>query len=435
MVILTISYRNLSAWLKGHVVVASSIVLLCSAFPRVLIAWRADPADLVKTYSDAGTYLSPARSLIEQGAFLNSAGEPDAHRPPGYPTFLAAIMSLVGRDLHTVLILQAVVLSFQVLALYWLARRILPSIMAFLGGILAAVSPWGAVLAAVPLSDGLFLLVLALIFLALKLTEAAHSRGTILLGGGCVGLLTAAAVLVRPISPLVLLTAGALFLRYGPTRKGVWLLLAVMLACSLTPLALWTERNRREAQFTGLSDIMARNAWVHLAWRVKAQASGQDYRVKDKSWARLDKGELSLPPQEAYDEHWRRAMAVFREHPVLTAYCFIRSAAEHALHPSPDVLRPARMNFFGDFMVLALLWGVLLFLAFLGWACTAHQQWDVGVFDRGFLLMILVICLLLTLSSGIVYGNGARLRASLELIVPLLASIGLLRQVHPALER
>jgi 4-amino-4-deoxy-L-arabinose transferase-like glycosyltransferase len=110
---------------------ASSIILLCPAFRRVSIAWRADPAALVKTYPDAGTYLSPARSLIERGKFLNSAGEPDAHGAPGCLIFLAIVMSLIGRDLHTVLIFQAVVLSFQVLALYWLARRILPPAMAF----------------------------------------------------------------------------------------------------------------------------------------------------------------------------------------------------------------------------------------------------------------------------------------------------------------
>jgi 4-amino-4-deoxy-L-arabinose transferase-like glycosyltransferase len=425
------SDSNFSAWLRDHVIVASLIVMLCSLFPRVLIAWRADPADLVKKiYLDAGTYLAPARSLIKQGAFLNSAGQPNVHRTPGYPTFLAGVMSVVGGDLHRVLIFQALILSGQVLALYWLARRLLPPAMAFVGGILAAFSPWGAVLAAIPMTEGLFLLSLTLLFLAIKLTETSRSPAMIILGGSCVGLLTAAAVLVRPIWPLVILIAGALVLRYGPTRKGVWLLLAVMLACSVTPLVLWKERNRREGQFNGLSDITGQNVWAYLAWRVKAQATGRDYRVRDESFARLNLGPSQLPAQAAYDEHWRRAKAVFREHPVLTAYCFIRSAAEHALHPSPGVLRPARLNFFGDFVVFALLWGGLLCMAGLGCYYMTKPQPDIAMIDRGFLLMMLVICGLLTLSTGVSFGSIARYRAPLDLIVPLLASVGILGQVR-----
>ena len=204
-----------------------------------------------------------------------------------------------------------------------------------------------------------------------------------------------------------------------------------MLACLLTPLLLWTARNQREARFTGLSDIAGVTALRYHARRVKAQAAGQDHQFINKNWRRLDKGARRLPAQKAYNEHWRQDMAVFQEYPVLTAYYFIRSAAEHALHPSPDVLRPARMNFFGDFMVLALLWGGLLCLACLSSPCTAHPDWDFGVMDRRTVLTTLGICLLLTLSSGMAYGQAVRLRAPLELIVPLSASIGLLRQVHP----
>jgi hypothetical protein len=417
-------------WLRSHFIVASSIVLLCSASPRVLIAWHADAADLIKAYSDAGTYLSPALNLIEQWSFLNNSGEPDVHRTPGYPLFLAVIMSLVDRDMHNVLILQAIILSFQVLALYWLARLLLPPMMAFFGAILASFSPWGIVLAAVPMTEGLFLLLLTLIFLAGNFTKALHSPAAIIIGGSCVGLLAAAAVLVKPIWPLVILISGALFLHYGPRRKKAWLLLAVMLVSSLTPLAMWRERNRREGQFDGISDIVGVTVWRYLAWRVKAQATGRDYRIRDEEWARLDKGAWKLPPQEAYDEHWRRAKEIFRQHPFLTAYCFMKSAGEHILNPSPDILRAARLHFFGEFVVFALLWGGLLFLACLSWPCMTNRGCDVGVIDRGYLLTILVICLLLALSSGISFGAGSRLRAPLELIVPLLASVGFLHKVR-----
>jgi hypothetical protein len=48
---------------------------------------------------------------------------------------------------------------------------------------------------------------------------------------------------------------------------------------------------------------------------VKVQATGQDHRLRDENWVRLDKGYWKLPAQEAYDEDWRRAKAVLREHP------------------------------------------------------------------------------------------------------------------------
>ena len=124
---------------------------------------------------------------------------------------------------------------------------------------------------------------------------------------------------------------------------------------------------------------------------------------------------------------------VFREYPFLTVYCFFRSAIEHGIHPSPDVLTYARLNFDGDFAVLASVWAGLLGFDTLGFFCKPEPTWDDGIIDRTWLLIILTICGLLTLSSGISFGAGSRQRAPLELIVPLLASIGLVRLAHVGL--
>ena len=201
------------------------------------------------------TYIRPAQSLIRQQAFLQD-GEPEVTRTPGYPVFLASIMLLVSEDLATqefnaftlenftdrinaslrpVLIVQAFILSLEVVVLYWLARRILPPVTAFIAGLLAAFSPWGAVLAGLPMTEGLFLLLLALIFFTMKLTAEADNQTAVAVGGACTGLLTAAAVLVRPMWPLVLLIGGAFFILYGPKRKGVWLLLSTTLVFAVTP--------------------------------------------------------------------------------------------------------------------------------------------------------------------------------------------------------
>src|SRR5688572_10339078 len=122
--------------------------------------------------------------------------------------------------------------------------------MALTGALLAALSPWGAVRAGVPLTEGLFLLTLVLLFFVMYLVvEHTKKLSTVLLGGVFLGLLTSAAVFVRPIWPLVPLVAIALFLLCGDKRQKAWILVAVMLVCAATPIYLWKARNLREAQF------------------------------------------------------------------------------------------------------------------------------------------------------------------------------------------
>jgi hypothetical protein len=88
---------------------------------------------------------------------------------------------------------------------------------------------------------------------------------------------------------------------------------------------------------------------------------------------------------------------------------------------------PPKLNFTGDFFVLALLWGGLLFFALLGYLCASDPLWDDAEINRRWILAILVICSFLTLVSGISFAAGARLRAPLEISVQLFAAVGLVR--------
>ncbi len=271
------SYGDVSAWFRCNLVAASLIIFFASTAPRLFLTWRTDPADVV--VSDAVTYFRPAQSLIRQQAFLGKNGEPEVTRTPGYPAFLASIMILVGEDLHRVLMVQGFILSTQVVLLYWLARRLLPPVTAFIAGLVAALSPWGAVHAGLPLTEGLFLFLLVLIFFAMKLTAEADNLIAVWVGGICTGLLTAAAVLVRPIWPLLLLIGGTLLVLYGPQRKGVWLLLSTTLVFAATPVFLWKARNQQVGQFNGLSDISGQCAWQYLASRVTARINKEETRT------------------------------------------------------------------------------------------------------------------------------------------------------------
>ena len=410
---------------------ASLIVLFCSASVRLFMILRADPNELVTVYSDAPTYFGPAESMIDRGAFLNNRGKPMINRTPGYPAFLAAIMLLVGRDLRSVLIVQAIVLSLGPLILYWLARRILPPVMAITGGLIASSSPWGAVLAGAPMADGLFLMLLTVIFFVMNRVANLQTSKAIL-GSACIGVLTGVAVLVRPIWPFIILSAGAFLFCYGPKRKGVWLLLIVNLSCATAPVALWRERNQREAHFNGISDIAGHTVWLYLAARVRAEVTGQSrYAVSALAYQEEQNWDLPLSSQEADNEKWRRSEAIFREHPLVTVYSFGRSAFEHFIHPSPDVLRAVKLNFPGDIVVLAILWGGLLLLSAYALLRPIFNPGWGGYIDWRLLLAMLVVCGALTLSSGISFAAGSRLRAPLEAIVPLLAAVGLARFIHP----
>jgi len=430
-------FPSISSWLRDHFYLASLIVLIASLVPRLFLTLSADPKDLVA--SDSGTYFTPAENLLAHGAFLNGRQMPEVSRTPGYPVFLSAIMVLTGKtlgwdDLGTILIIQTGILSFSVVFLYWLARRILPPVMALTGALLAAFSPWGAVRAGFALTEGLYLLVLVLLFLMMYLLiEHATKLSAVLLGAGLVGLLTSAAVFVRPIWPLVPLVAIALFLLCRDKRQRAWILVAVMLVCAATPLYLWKARNLHEAQFDGLSTIPGKNASQYLVPSVKALlkgAEGDRWAMKTAAEEEDRRWSQGLSLQETTDERWRRANAFFLEHPFLTVYAFALNAGEAIIHPHPGILKPAGLNFSGDTWVLGGLWAAFLIFAGLGLVCTPDRERDDGLIQRKWTVTLLAICLILTLVSGITFGAGSRLRAPLELIVPLLAAIGLVRLIR-----
>jgi len=416
-------YDAASGWLGIHTLLASLIILFSSVSLRYLMISRADLNELVAN-SDAATYFVPAEKLIDRGAFLDHRGRPMIDRTPGYPAFLASIMLLVGRELRNVLLVQTILLSFGPLILYWLARRSVPPVPAFAAGLIAAFSPWGAVLAVAPMSDGLFLFLLTGIFFLMKLIQGL-SWGKSLLGFASIGALTGMAVLVRPISPLIILVGCALVFFYGFRSKGVWLLIATNLVFATLPVVLWTQRNEREAQFNGISDIAGRTVWLYLAARVRAEVAGQSrYEVSVLAHKEEQGWGFPVSSREADDERWQRSKAIFQQHPFLTVYSFARSAFEHAIHPSPDVLRAVNLYFPGGIVVLAILWGGLLVVCAYA---LIPPPWGHGSVDWRLLWTMLIVSATLTLSSGISFAAASRLRAPMETIVPLLAATGLWR--------
>jgi hypothetical protein len=422
-------FYSLSDWLKRHALLASLIVLICALAPRLFVTLQADPQDL--TTHDSPTYLSPAKSLLESGSFYKG-DKPEIARTPAYPAFLAALMYVAGEDLRHLLVAQTLVLSSSVLILYLLARRVLPPVMAFTGALLAAFSPWGAARAGFLMSEGLYLLVLALLFYLMSLVgERSAKFSTAVLGGCCIGLMTSVAVLVRPVWHLVPLVGLVLLLLHGDKRLRSWIVLAAMLTCAITPLYLWKMRNFREAQFHGLSNLAGKVAYDYFASSVKAQVKGAEGdRWAMLRLARAEESHWELSNQETHDERWRRVQEVVQEHPVLSVYAFALNVGEALVHPDPAILRPPALNFRGDVWVLGGTWAAMVGLAYLGLTYAPNKERDDGLIKRKWLVSLLGICLLLTMASGFSFGAGSRFRAPLELIVPLLAGVGFVRVIR-----
>ena len=256
---------------------------------------------------------------------------------------------------------------------------------------------------------------------------------TAILGGCCIGLMTSVAVLVRPAWPLVLLVGLALFFLYGDKRLKSWVLIAAMLVSATTPLYLWKSRNFREAQFDGLSNTAGTAAYQYFTSAVKAQIKGRG--VEGDRWtlmrlARAEESHWGLSNQETNDERWRRAHDVFQEHPFLSIYTFALNTGEAMVHPHPAILTPAALNFRGDTWVLGGIWAGMVGFAWLGLTYAPDKERDDGLIQRKWLVSLLSISLLLTLTSGFSFGAGSRFRAPLELIVPLLAGVGLVRAIR-----
>ena len=345
-------------------------------------------------------------------------------RTPGYPAFLAILLILTKRDLHLALILQAAILSLSVPLLYLLARKILPPMDSFVGAFIASLSPWGAVLAGVAMTEGLFMLLLALIFLFMKLLEESNNSYGIMLLSGLIGILAAAAILVRPLWPFMILVAlGLIFMRGRLAKKA--LAVAVMLLFGIPPLLFWIHRNATQIQYVGMSTVSARTAWFYLAQRVTAHVQGRDRYAVSRE-ANKEAVNYRLYPKQADELYRQRASAVFREYPLLTVGLFFWSALEHLFHPEARVLDIAKLGFPGVFWLLAIFWGGLLTLSIAGAVSLRLTSDDPGV-DRRWILIILMVVCSLTLASGITFGAASRMRAPMELIVPLLAAVGLVR--------
>lgn len=152
--------------------------------------------------ADAGAYTMIAQNLAHDHLFTSKAdhhGQPSHEaRPPGYPFFLALIVSLTASlpsFYSSTLLVQCVLGAITVILAYFLAGYLLPRTWALLVALLVAFSPHMIVMSSYVLSESLFTF---LLLLSILLTVWACRKKTIwsfLLAGAVMGL----AIFVRPV--------------------------------------------------------------------------------------------------------------------------------------------------------------------------------------------------------------------------------------------
>jgi hypothetical protein len=211
---------------------------------------------------DAPFYIELAWNWLKNRVYgfpINGVLTPVDMRTPGYPAFLAAIFAFAGNSQRAVMLVQAVVDVATCFLIAWIAARLAPrqyrQRVAIAALWLAALCPFTANYTAVVLTETLTIFLTALVILVLLRTKIGggasdDSAGRNffanpwLLGGIVAGLGT----LVRPETPLILLSAGLVLLGkcWRPRDWGKLFRAGALMGIGLIlPLAPWAARNWR----------------------------------------------------------------------------------------------------------------------------------------------------------------------------------------------
>ena len=236
----------------------------------VLFTSASDVDARIKAYGDSTTYIVPARSFLHDGVFLDGTGLPMVGRTPGYPAFLATLLWGTGDNLEAALLIQTAALSSAGVLVYFLAVRLFrEKNVALIAAILFAVSPWYAASVGLPMTESLFVTLLIISFLLMHLTCCSSKSRQQMLFAFILGLTVSLAVLVRPVWPLVPLTALAVVWGCDFRRKQAWVMGLVTFVVAAIPIQVWVERNGVERDFPALSSIAGKKtSWLYLASRV-----------------------------------------------------------------------------------------------------------------------------------------------------------------------
>lgn len=265
--------------------------------------------------ADSAQYFNYAYNLRHHGVYsLDAASvvnpnvqpKPDAMRPPGYPLFLAPLVTSPASPalFHTISIWQALLGTLVVLlVLLVFRRRLLPPWLALLVAAMVAISPQQVVIATFNLSENLFTPLLVLIVLVIALAL----RGGRRFGWGmlAVGITVGLAALTRPVLeyfvPFLIVLLLVSYPRKQALKAGA--LVVVGFALMWGP---WVARNLATLGKAGddrlMIETLHQGMYPGLMYRGEPASLGIPYRF-DPDYQRTDATlETALAD---ISRHWR----------------------------------------------------------------------------------------------------------------------------------
>ena len=207
---------------------------------------------------DEFEYLAHAVNLADGKGYIDSAGQPTAYWPVGYPAVLAASVLLVGRGPLTGMLLQVLLGTATCVLVSHIGTSALGVRVGRVAALFLAVYPTHVAYASLYLTEPLFTLLLTA-SAALLLNGLARSTASTAWGGLVIGL----AALVRPV---VLLLPLALPLWYWRRQFHWGRVLARTLiagACTLLAVSPWLARNHAvTGDWTTITVNGGHNFWI-----------------------------------------------------------------------------------------------------------------------------------------------------------------------------
>ena len=314
----------------------------------VLGAWLTTRDPLAFHGLDSGTYLTPAAELLANGTFT-TAGSPELKRTPGYPLLLLPGLWL-GMPTLTALVLQVVLSTLVVAAVYALARRTFnDERIAIIAAAIYAVEPLAIEYTALLAPETLYT-VLAVAALLLLVDHMRHGRNAPLLVSMAV---LSAATYVRPAGyylPFVIV----LFLALLAVLRKAWkqlphlALAAVVAAVVVLP---WQLRNRQYG-FDGFSAVSAQNLYFYNLPAVRAAQEGTSfYQMQanigyggEERYLQVHPEQRSWSAGERFEYMAREGARAMRENPLVYARIHLAGMFRIMFDPGTiGLLKPYRL--------------------------------------------------------------------------------------------